>query len=346
MLITNTAATSLLMHTFITMKIYQNVDISVRPNTYDFVTLYMSRCKSKNNSRFNSFGSNKIEWKLLSQQESFQTALAAHSEKGSLVTSFTWTYYLPKSDITGLFHRINLEEMLDTMSNLQAINVYALTKPNTPIPLKSATIIRLSGCISQLLSEDTADLSKITTLELDNIIERPDHQRRRGGRNMPRLVRYPKALKAPGCELDYTKLTGHCSSLKNLAIRSYGQGINGSDRWDADADKLRYARWSDFIASTSPTLETLEFELFDIAEANSRHKFARGPARFKQNITLIFPSQLSNKPMNRRFVEIMVPVLAQQSWPKLRKVTISGLVEQESVLREAFGSDIELKFWP
>lgn len=338
------------MHTLTSMRIYQNVDISVRPNTHGFVTLYMSRRKSKNNPQFNSFHSNNIERKLFSRQESFQTALVGHPEKGSLVTSFTWTYYLPKSDITGLFHGNTWEQLLDAMRNLQAINVYALTKPITPIPLQSATSIRLSGCISQLLSEDTADVSKITTLGLDNIIERPDHLQRRRGHIMPHLVmppRYPKALKAPGYELDYTKLTGRCSSLKNLAIRSYGQGIDESDRWDADADELRYARWSDFIASTSPTLETLEFELFDIAAGtNSRHKFARRTTRFEQQINLSLRGQLSNKPMNRRFVEIMVPVLAQQSWPKLRKVTILGLVEQDGVLREAFGPEVELEFRP
>ena len=111
-------------------------------------------------------------------------------------------------------------------------------------------------------------------------------------------------------------LAGRCTALTRLCLRGPGQEYVG-DRygWLKELEEQRYAEWARFIDSVRPTVKDLIFE---------QGRLPNTDAVMYGAWLVNFPQQ-DRRPMDLRFIDHILPVLAQGPWPCLEKMTVRGV---------------------
>lgn len=107
-------------------------------------------------------------------------------------------------------------------------------------------------------------------------------------------------------------LIGKCTSLRSLYISTVGK----SDEFAEDPlDERRYASWAQFMSSVRLGIEFLSFSQgVNINEAHApKDSLLRGPQRSE------------HRPMDRLFLDHILPILVAAPWPKMKRMEIRGV---------------------
>jgi len=272
---------------------------------------------------------------LFRRQQLLIRTLRAQPQLGKFVKSLTWTHRtwsdgpgeddcLKEGPTWAAFKTLSNIEKLDFCSMVSRREIHA------PPPLfSSAKWISIGGQMSHALATSilhSVDPSKITYLELDNL---QDLGQLRKHKAIPldqdlgqlRETTYPDRspkVRHPGAMRDHLRfLEGRCTALRTLVMRSVGQDYYRDWLWSAVHDEKRYSEWARFIDSTRSSLQGLQLEQGLTQEDLNQHGCV---SHFLQ----ISP-QTGGRPMDRRFIEIILPVLLKRPWPKLRALDIRGI---------------------
>lgn len=221
---------------------------------------------------------------------------------------------------------------LQNLCNVEVLDFCSLARgreDDAPPPLfPSSTSICLTGPMSFTMMKSilhSVDPSKITRLELDNL---QDFGQRSRGKDLHPLddlsklreSQYPDGspkLRHPGPMRGHLQpLVGSCKVLKHLSLRSAGQDIANDSVWSVHHDRQRYEEWAMFIESVKDTLESLEIEQGIPAEDPHQN----GSCRQWDG-----PMQTLGRPMDLRFVELVLPVISSGPWAHLKTMTIRGV---------------------
>ncbi|KAH8810888.1 hypothetical protein F5884DRAFT_262116 [Xylogone sp. PMI_703] len=106
---------------------------------------------------------------------------------------------------------------------------------------------------------------------------------------------------------------GRCTALQRLALRSSGQDYDADFLWSDTIDAQRYKEYASFIRSVRGTLQHLVFE--QAVRQGEIHRSCRAP----------HPHQTGARPMDKRFLNYILPVLIERPWPVLQSMEILGL---------------------
>ena len=196
-----------------------------------------------------------------------------------------------------------------------------------PALFASANDVRLGGLMSFALATSilfSIDPSKLTCIELDNLQDLG--QLRKGTSllgnedlSILRETRYPNKspkVRHPGPMRDHLKrLTGKCSALRSLTLRSVGQDSWSDEMWSAPHDVARYEEWAAFIDSVRSTLQMLHYEQGKPPTDRGHQPGCNNPHSLMQRI----------RPMDHRFITYISSVLIRGRWPKLERLVIKGV---------------------
>lgn len=111
-------------------------------------------------------------------------------------------------------------------------------------------------------------------------------------------------------------LTGRCTSLRHLALRSADDDFKPNQLCSASLDEVRYVQWATFIVSVGNTLRTFGFEQGIPPQCHSQGGCS--------NRTDWMPLQVI-RPMHERYFKYIAPVLVHGSWPEVKKVVSRAL---------------------
>jgi hypothetical protein len=271
---------------------------------------------------------------IIRRQLSFMHTILVHPEYAPQIKSLTWTFFNLVDNSNG---GVEVKEgplwkCFKAMRNIEILDFCSLAmwhEFHTPPPLFfSATIISLGGPMSFALATSilqSRDPALITTLELNNL---QDLGQLRKGKNLAgnedlsvlRETMYPNKtpkVRHPGPMRDHLRnLTGKCTSLRHLALRSLGDDYMSHYFWSATLDEIRYKQWAAFINSVRDTLRTFEFEQGISPQLHNQGGCGTGRGRM--------PLQMI-RPMDERYITFIAPVLIHGPWPALNKVVIRGV---------------------
>ncbi|KAH8803537.1 hypothetical protein F5884DRAFT_509026 [Xylogone sp. PMI_703] len=112
-------------------------------------------------------------------------------------------------------------------------------------------------------------------------------------------------------------LEGRCTVLQKLILRSSGQGHDGDSFWSDAIDNRRYKEYASFIGSVKGTLRDFVFEQ-GLRQEEDCHPGYAHPYNPPRQTGIM-------RPMDKRFLEYILPVLIEGPWPVLKTVQIFGL---------------------
>jgi hypothetical protein len=302
---------------------------------------------------------------LAKAQQSFLNVILKYPQRGKHVHDFTWTMRSnwdpngwmphtmtfeavpPDTRIWEAFQHLTNVKRLDLASLHESWDEVYLREPPTRL-FASATNIRLSGVmyphvVNSILS--SIDVSKLGHLALDNLQDpgRTGHQfpyKMRGLTRAERdlnLLTESDEITFPGSMRGVMPaLHGRCTALRSLYFRKPGQIKPNRDESRA-ADELCYEEFAAFLVSVKPTLQSLTFEQ-GLPQRLGWHAGAMPVQR--------------QRPMDERFIRLVLPALMGGDWPRLQEVRIIGVgrwkdipamtEEMKHDLQNALGQNVTL----
>ncbi len=263
---------------------------------------------------------------LAKKQQSFLSTILKNPPLGAYVRIFVWTfrsYWEPKPINSLSFNTCHLDtriwEVFQHLTNVDKLDLGSLhqswDKPYLGLPppgiFSTVTDLRLSGVMYRQVVfriVESIDRSKLHSLELDNLQDPGlasdlyPHYRSR------RFIGMRMVISAGPMRGVLPALQGHCSSLRSLSVRKPGfTWYNGPQCMAADEES--YEEFAEFLCSVKMTIRSAAFEQGVPANWHYDH---------------VGPDQVQ-RPMDRKFVCLVLPILMEESWPELRKVRIVGV---------------------
>lgn len=291
---------------------------------------------------------------LFRRQKCFIHTLLERPTCGKLVKNLTWSNmdWPSGPEEIDTFDEESMWQALTSLSSLRTVDFCSLAceRETCSVPplFSSATGLTLCGQMSYDLATSimhSVDLSKLTFLSLDNI---HDLGQIRKGKSIPfdrelihlRESRYadgsPKT-KHPGPMRDHLRsLTGKCTALKHLVLRSVGQDFYIDTLWSTELDEQRYDEWANFIDAARYTLRVLEIEQGLPPENMNSSRCPSGLLRI---------SPQTVRPMDRRLLHHILPILVKQPWPSLKSMSVKGLggrVQMANYFGTVLGGECDL----
>ncbi|MCJ1363452.1 hypothetical protein MMC16_002559 [Acarospora aff. strigata] len=285
----------------------------------------------------------KLDLALFPRQQCFIRTLVEQPQRGACVKSFTWTIMtVPESESkTGSGYVDHWRDEVvwrafQTLTSLRSVDVCFLAHEreiDIPPPLFcSASSVRLVGVASYRLATavlHSVNPSKLTSLALDNL---QDLGQTNDGEDVipgSELSKFPETFNPDGtfrCRHPgpmrghLLKLCGRFTALKHLELRSVGQDdVNdhlwSANKWSANKDEKRYHEWAIFLRSVKPSLESFKFEQGLEPEVDEPVMNGHPYPRLFQKV----------RPMDSRFIKFILPVIVEDHWPCLKRISIRGV---------------------
>ena len=292
---------------------------------------------------------------LSRKQHAFLSAVLSRPYIGKLIHDLTWTLrsycdpdgFMPgKQTKDAVWPDTHMWDAFKTFTNVTKLDLACyqetwdwayLRDPPSPL-FPAATHIRLSGVMYPeivMAILHPSSLSNLRHLSLDNLQD-PG----------PCNCRWPKDCSTSQDNFNYyTRPFDPCVKVQRLpgtmryvlprieqelpALTSFhyrkpGWVHNRVGRNPA-ADIQCYAEVASFISCVSPTLQSFHFEQ-GVSERLIPHVKA-GTVEQTFGCILPPPQDKNMKPMDERFVKIVLPAIMRNKWPRLRELKIQGLGE-------------------
>lgn len=290
---------------------------------------------------------------LSRRQHAFLSTVLTNPYTGKLIHEFTWTLrsycdpdgYLPgKQTLDAVWPDTHMWDAFKTFTNVTKLDLACYQKTwdwaylrDPPSPLfPAATHIRLSGVMYPEIVNAILHPKSLSTLEhlsLDNLQDPgpchgtwpKDCSTTQDNFNFFTRPFDPsvKVQRLPGTmRYILPRIEHQCPALKSFHYRKPGWVNN---RWGRNpaADVQCYAELASFISCVSPTLQSFHFEQ-GVFERLISHVKA---GTLEQTFGCMPPPPQDMKPMDERFVKIVLPALMRTEWPRLRELKILGLGE-------------------
>ncbi|CZR56368.1 uncharacterized protein PAC_06256 [Phialocephala subalpina] len=320
--------TSRTMHARGLSILYHRVDISCHNDEGLFLSIYQRSMVQGNNPLRKVEDSRARNFQR--RQESFINTMIENSALGLLVIALTWTYQCT-------FHtweeaeraQKRMSKGFQSLKRIKMVDICSFNREQHPIiplaPFQTATSVKIGGRMPYAFFRAIVTASsRLVFLEIDNV--QGFGQLRDGldeelsyishlasiseteDINGRPLVRHDGPMHG-----HLSELTGQCTSLRHLVIRTIGQKDATDYRWSRAREEKRYSEIADFIAATSDTLESLIFE-----QGKEPLEDGKGlPAQGHRN--------KAERPMDSFFFAHILPVLLNTPWPKLNNIAIHGV---------------------
>ncbi len=290
---------------------------------------------------------------LSRKQHAFLSTVLTNPYIGKLIHKFSWTIrsycdpdgYMPgKQTRDAVWPDTHMWDAFKTFTNVTKLDLACYQETwdwaylrDPPAPLfPAATHIRLSGIMypeSVMAILHPVGLSKLEHLSLDNLQDPgPCHGKwpEECSTTQDNFNYYTrpfnpnvKVQRLPGTmRYILPRIEHQCSALTSFHYRKPGWIHNRKGR-NTSADVQCYAELASFISCVSLTLQSFHFEQ-GVSEGLISHVKA---GTLEQTFGCIRPPPQDMKPMDERFVKIVLPALMRTEWPRLRELKILGLGE-------------------
>lgn len=269
---------------------------------------------------------------LRTRQNKFVETILLTPSTGSSVSGLTWTY---QWDDEGwgveTETQQNMWKAFVLLDRIQRLDINSMNSSHfTVIPpnvFVTASSICLGGSIPYAFFRSMIPRPEtVTSLELNNL---QGFGQLRDGFNTDEylpddLAQRTETEDSSGQPLlrHYGALRGHLrpfigrfTSLQRLCLRTVGQDDCTDIHWSPDREKARYTEMAAFISALRSTLIVLAFEQGYQAKEAPGFGCRTDPRRRHQ----------VGRPMDSFFMSYLLPVVAQGSWPQLKKVIIRGV---------------------
>ena len=273
-------------------------------------------------------------WDIFRRQQAFIVTVLNQPQYATNVRSLIWTFQKWVDEAGNDIEEGPTWMCFKAMKQLAVLDFCSMTpvsRTRTPLTLFPSTkSVRIGGLTSLALATSilhSIDPSHLTSLDLNNLQDLGQLRERRsftGNEDFVHVIetRYSDGsptLRHSGIMRDHLRpLTGKCTALQNLTLRSVGSDYPVDPTRSPFMDQEGYEEWAAFIASVRSTLKAIRFEQGII------------PQRPVQSIFLCdrgHPRRLSLaiRAMHCRFIRYIEPVFTQSSWPALKTFIIRGI---------------------
>jgi len=287
---------------------------------------------------------------LSRKQHAFLSTVLTNPYIGKLIHKFSWTIrsycdpdgYMPgKQTRDAVWPDTHMWDAFKTFTNVTKLDLACyqetwdwayLRYPPSPL-FPAATHIRLSGTmypeiVSAILHPGS--VSNLEHLSIDNLQD-PGPYGGRWPRNLS-TDQFTDINYSPNpIESHFKRLPGtmrqilpsieqQCRVLTSFHYRKPGWIHNRSGR-NCIADVQCYAELASFLSCVSETLQSFHFEQ-GVSEAMIQHLKA---GTVEETYGCFAPLPQKIKPMDERFIKIVLPAVMHNEWPRLKELKIVGL---------------------
>lgn len=243
------------------------------------------------------------------------------------VSSLIWTYIWMDEESEADHQR--LWKAFQSLVNVTSVDICSMDVQQhyvIPPPLfPSATKIRIGGTMPYALFRAIlAFPAKLQSLDIDNVqglgqasdgirldyVNSLYDVRETEDENLVPITRHPGPMRG-----HLLPLTGCCTKLRYLRITSVGQDDYPEYRFCEKREKARYTEVANFIESVKPSLERLHLE-YGTEPDRPPPMGIRGAQHWRHHV---------GRPMDRTFIENILPTLSRGPWPVLISMIIRGI---------------------
>ncbi|CZR53616.1 uncharacterized protein PAC_03496 [Phialocephala subalpina] len=304
--------------------IYRHVDLSYHNDEGTFMDIYRERMVRADNPNRDMHG---LDETMFHKQQLFIDTMIRRPSYRIYVSSLIWTYMWMDDESEA--DQLRLWKAFQSLVNVTSVDICSMDVQqyyvNPPPLFHSATKIRIGGRMPYALFRGIlAFPAKLQSLDIDNVQGwgqvsdrvRLDHisslyeVRETEDENLVPITRHPGPMIG-----HLLPLTGCCTKLRYLRITSVGQDDYPDHRWCEKREKARYTEVAKFIESVKPSLERLHLEYGTEPDRPPPMGF-RGIEHWKHHV---------GRPMDRRFIENIIPTLSRGPWPVLISMIIRGI---------------------
>ncbi|KAK2742771.1 hypothetical protein FQN55_007714 [Onygenales sp. PD_40] len=278
---------------------------------------------------------------LFRAQEAFVRTIVTHPEYAGYVRDVTWTLLsTPVMDgrrelfPQNCYKDGSLWQVFAQFTNLTFIDMAFLRYPGVkelPLTLFSnARSVRLLGQVAGPIARDilhSLDAERLNSLVLDNLQDFGPMSRGSTFATVKQTAEIGDCISSLcNCSPRPGPLRGHLqgltfTNLRYLRLRSAGQENINCLKWSPANEEKRYREWAGFIEGVKPILETFIFEQ-GVLPATSKGHYQSLLCRLRENAGATIQDA---RPMDRRFIDHILPVILSGGWHKLRLMVILGV---------------------
>jgi hypothetical protein len=264
------------------------------------------------------------------RQQIFFDSIHRNPRYGKYVHQLTWTCF-SRRDEENEERQISEEPMWDTfkaLCNVKHLDFASLASYREriappPLLFPRVTHLRLSGQMSfaiVLAFINSLNPTQLKSLECNNLQDFGSDEVDEGLGPASHPASLLESKDSSGNEIRYPglmsghlqRLTGRCSSLRHLILRSVGQDAAVDTRWSSALDAARYDEWALFVDSVRSTLESLTID-------QGMETEEKEILRYRSQALQI------GRPMDERLSKHILPTLSNGNWPHLQQLRIFGV---------------------